>query len=313
MPVKPRLRTWVWPPPPVARRLWVVIAGASAYCLAVYLLGQGLLAELPGWSSEFGLVNGIVMGVLVAIRTRAAFDRWFEGQRLWGELQFHSRNLALKVAHLVRAEQAERHRFGLLVTAFAKSLVSRLRGLVARAEDLGDVEPLPDGASNAPAHIAGRMIALAARWHAEGKLDLPGLWAIESNVRALMDVAGHCDRVAQMPVPTSFHVLLRHGLLLSLVLAPWHLIHVLALWAVPVQALIIYFLFGIELTAEEIENPFGTDVDDLPLEEYCETVRRDVVDIIGSVEPRKPPPAPPPPTTTAVGGTIPTLTDEQAG
>ncbi len=311
MGTKPRMRTWVWPPPPVARRLWAVIVGASLYSLGVFYFGRPYLADLPAWSSEFGLVNGIVMGVLVAIRTRAAFDRWFEGQKLWGELMFHSRNLALKVAHLVRADASDRRMFGLLVLAFSKSLVARLRGLVARVEDLGDVEPLPEGAVNAPAHIAGRLLALSARWHATGKVDLPGLWAMESNIRALMDVAGHCERVAQMPVPTSFHVLLRHGLLLSLVLAPWHLIHVLGLWAVPVQALIIYFLFGIELTAEEIENPFGTDIDDLPLAGYCDTIRRDVADILGSAEPRKA--VPPQPTTNAVSGAIPTVTDDKPG
>lgn len=284
MRARPPLRAWVWPPPPVARRLWLVIAGASAYCLLVYWLGQGLITHLPAWSSEFGLVNGIVLGVLVAVRTRAAFDRWFEGQRLWGELMFHCRNLALKAAHLTRAGPEDRRQFGLLIIGFVRAVVARLQDRPVRAEDWGVTKPPPPGVSNVPACLAGRLLALAARWQADGRLDLPGLWAIEANVRALTDTAGHCDRVAHMPVPTSFHVLLRHGLLLSLVLAPWHLIFALGLWAVPVQALIIYFLFGVELTAEEIENPFGTDVDDLPLATYCETIRRDVLDILGANE-----------------------------
>jgi putative membrane protein len=261
MRTKPRLRSWVWPPPPVARRLWFVILAASAYCVAVSELAADLIARLPGWSAEFGLVNGIVLGVLVGIRTRAAFDRWFEGQRLWGEILIHTRNLALKLAHLVRANAADRAAFAAFVGAFADALAARLRG-TPRADT--------------PADAAGQLLDLAARWHAAGKMDLPGLWAWEANVRALMDVAGHCDRVAQTPIPVSFHVLLRHGLLVSLVLAPWHLVHALGLWAVPVQALIIYFLFGIELTAEEVENPFGTDVDDLPLDAYRAGLRADV-------------------------------------
>lgn len=307
MRTRPSLKTWIWPPPPVARRLWLVIVGASLYGLAVYLLAGDLLARLPGWSSEFGLVNGIVLGVLVGLRTRAAFDRWFEGQRLWGDVAIQSRNLALKVAHLVRAEAADRRAFAALVCGFATALTARLRGLDARFEPESGVEPLPPGAVHAPAHLAGRLLSLAARWHAAGKVDLPGLWALEANVRAMMDAAGNCERVAQTPIPASFHALLRHGLILSLLLAPWHLTHSLGLWAVPVQALIIYFLFGIELTAEEVENPFGTDVDDLPLEGYCGAIRCDVTDILSCAE--KPPRAPAP-TAADVGGTIPTVTGD---
>src|SRR5215203_4301262 len=101
MRAKPPLRAWIWPPPPVARRLWAIILGATLYSLAVYLFAGEMIARLPAWSSEFGLVNAIVLGVLVAIRTRSAFDRWFEGQKLWDEVVIQSRNLALKVAHLV--------------------------------------------------------------------------------------------------------------------------------------------------------------------------------------------------------------------
>jgi putative membrane protein len=289
MRTRPPLRAWVWPPPPVARRLWAVILAASVYCVLVSLLARDLLERLPGWSSEFGLVNGIVLGVLVGVRTRAAFDRWFEGQKLWGEVLIHARNLALKVAHLVRCDAPDRREFAAHAAEFVDALAERLRG-----------------ADRTPADAAGKMLTQSARWHAAGKIDLPGLWAMEANVRALMDVAGHCDRVAQRPVPASFHALLRHGLLISFVLAPWHLTHVLGLWAVPVQGIIIYFLFGVELTAEEMENPFGTDVDDLPLDDYRQTIASDVAGILAQAE--KPPPAPPP-AATAVAGSVPTVTD----
>jgi putative membrane protein len=282
MRAKPALRTWIWPLPPVARRLWLIILMATAYSLLVYLFARQLITQLPGWSSEFGLVNGIVMGVLVGIRTRAAFDRWFEGQKLWGDVLIQTRNLALKVAHLVRTDEIDRKQFAALVTGFARALTARLRGLEARFDAESGIEPLPPDAKHIPAHIAGRLYALAARWYSAGKVDLPGLWALETNVRALMDAAGNCERVALSPVPVSFHALLRHGLMLSVLLAPWHLIHALGIWALPVQALIIYFLFGVELTAEEIENPFGTDVDDLPLGMYCDTVHRDVADILAA-------------------------------
>lgn len=290
------------------RRLWLTILIATSYSLAVYAFGRGLLGDLPGWSAEFGLVNGLVLGVLVGVRTRAAFDRWFDGQKLWTEVTVHSRNLALKLAHLVRATTTDRQLAGALIGGFSVALMNRLRGENRLATVPGFESDLAAPA-HVPAFLAGRLHALGARWFSEGKLDLPGLWAWEANVRALMDAVGHCERVAQTPVPASFHALLRHGLLLSLILAPWHLIHALGLWAIPVQALIIYFMFGIELTAEEIENPFGNDADDLPLQTYCDAVRRDVAEILADAD--TPPTQGTPTSSAAVIAAVPTVTDSE--
>jgi len=44
---------------------------------------------------------------------------------------------------------------------------------------------------------------------------------------------------------------------------------------------LVYFLFGVELTAEEVEQPFAFDPDDLPLEKYCENIRASANEILG--------------------------------
>jgi putative membrane protein len=83
------------------------------------------------------------------------------------------------------------------------------------------------------------------------------------------------------PLPGSYLALVRHGLVLSSLLLPWHLTDALGAWAVPVAGVIVYILFGVEQVAEEQENPFGFDGDDLPLERYCETIRANAADILG--------------------------------
>jgi putative membrane protein len=187
----------------------------------------------------------------------------------------------LKTANLVRTDAEDRRHASTLITGFPFALARQLRS--GRSLGAGPhFERDASGLAGAPADLAGRMESLAAEWNRSGKMDLAGMWAVEANVRAMMDVGSHCERVASTPVPASFHALLRHGLILSLFLAPWHLIHTLGVWALPVQALIIYFLFGVELTAEEIENPFGEDTDDLPLTAYCTAIQRDVEQILST-------------------------------
>ncbi|MFO0851106.1 MAG: bestrophin family ion channel [Gemmataceae bacterium] len=80
-----------------------------------------------------------------------------------------------------------------------------------------------------------------------------------------MDVCGACERIKTSPIPLSYRSLLRHGLLLYLLSTPWLIADQLGWATVPVMTLMTYFLLGIELTAEEVEEPFGRDGDDLAL------------------------------------------------
>jgi putative membrane protein len=61
---------------------------------------------------------------------------------------------------------------------------------------------------------------------------------------------------------------------------PWALVQILDGWVIVVVPVAVYFLFGIELTAEAVEQPFGHDGDDLALETYCETIRKSATEIL---------------------------------
>ena len=130
-------------------------------------------------------------------------------------------------------------------------------------------------------HLAGRVFALLEKWRTGGRLDGHGRQVIDPHAAALMDVAGACERIRNTPLPGSYLSLLRHGLVLSFLLMPWHLTQIVGVWALPIQAVIVYFLFGVELTAEELESPFGFDGDDLPLERYCDTIAKNAAEILG--------------------------------
>ena len=97
-----------------------------------------------------------------------------------------------------------------------------------------------------------------------------------------MDVCGACERIKTTPVPQSYRSLLRHGLVLYLLSTPWLVGDQLLWWTVPSEALPAYFLLGIELTSEDVEEPFGRDGDDLVLAAYRDNIRRSVDEVLGA-------------------------------
>jgi putative membrane protein len=273
------ITAWFWPPPPIAARLWPAIAASTFYTAAIYgWFPVGPLGSAE-WLNVVGIINGIVLGGLIGFRTKAAYDRWWEGRILWGKLVNDTRNLCLKAVALADPPAEDRQELFRLVAGFPVALMRSLRGPNA----LGDVpgfEDDPAAPAHVTSHLAGRVFALLERWRRDGRLDGHARQIIDPHAAGLMDVAGACERIRNTPLPDSYLALVRHGLILGFLLLPWHLIHALGVWALPFQGVIVYFLFGVELVAEEQENPFGFDGDDLPLERYCDTIRANAREIL---------------------------------
>lgn len=270
---------WVWPPPPIARRLWLAVAGAAAYSALVWSAHPtgGLLQPL--WATQFALLNTAILGLLVSFRTKVAYDRWWEGRLLWGSLVNHSRNLCLKARELAKLDARERAALARLVGAFPAALMRHLRGPL-QLNQLDDFKEDDANPTHVPAYLAGKLMATVVGWRDAGRIDGHSHQMLDAQLSALMDVCGACERIRNTPLAPSYLSLLRHGLVLGFLFTPWALVQTFGLWIVPVQAVAVYFLFGIELTAEAVEQPFGYDGDDLPLETYCDTIRTSAADIL---------------------------------
>jgi ion channel-forming bestrophin family protein len=249
----------VWPPLPVWRRLDLAVAAVAGYTALVVLVDRLTGLELPIWSELSTLLNALVLGILLGFRNREAYDRWWEARKLWGQLVNDSRNLFGKAAALARLSADARTDLGRLVVDFAVALKDRLRGVTK--------------GGHVPLAIHGRLLARLQAERDAGRLTELDLVLLDPHVRGLMDVCGGCERIKGTPVPLSYRSLLRHGMVLYLLSTPWLMATPLGWWAVPIVSLFAYFLLGVELTAEDVEDPFGRDGDDLALATFCDTVR----------------------------------------
>lgn len=263
-----------WPPLPVWRRLDFIVFLVAAYtALVVFMIAQFGIG-LPRWLGDLGVVNGIVLGTLLSFRNHEAYDRWWEARKLWGQLINDSRNLCIKGNDLLgtAATPAERRYYGRLVLGFCVALKNHLRGL----DDLSRVpgfEDAPERPTHVPAFFAQRIYTVIRSWQSEGRISEFDRLIIDPHGKSLMDICGACERIKSSPVPASYRALLRHGTILYLLTAPWFLPADYGYWSVGVVSLLGYFLVGIELTAEDVEEPFGKDGDDLDLSRFCEIIR----------------------------------------
>ena len=130
----------LFPPLKVGSTLWTSMALLTLYGLLVSWIVKAEHFQHIDWGAESTVLNGLVLGFLIAFRNNHAYARWWDARRLWGELINESRNLCLKVRSLVQIDAADRDRIGRLVSEFGPALKDHLRRRDGSDESLGRAE-----------------------------------------------------------------------------------------------------------------------------------------------------------------------------
>jgi putative membrane protein len=268
----------------VARRLAAGLALALGYSAAVTAFV--VFQDLPKWiaGNEIATVLTVALSTLIVLRNNAANDRWWEARKLWGQLINELRNLALKARAHVAVSPAERTEFGRLLIGFAHALRLHLRGAGA-VRAVPGFEHDPTDFPHAPGYVAEMVHQALDRWNRGGNLH-DTIIILDPHARALMDVCGACERIRNTPLASSYRALLWWAITLYVVFTPWAVAIEMGWWGLTVLAIGFGFLLGIEMTAEVVEEPFGTEGDDLPLEAYCQTIEEFVTAALGDAAPR---------------------------
>jgi ion channel-forming bestrophin family protein len=266
----------------VGRRLGLLLLAVAVYCSAVGLLVRTFEIRVIGRGTAAGLINTVILSLLLSFRNRAAYDRWWSARGLWGQLTNDTRNLAAKCAAFLPADVLARSRVADLLVAFAEALKRHLRAEPTRLRELPGFEHEGADPPHVPLYLAGRLFAAVAEWKRDGHVDPALLWVLDAHLRGLLDVCGGCEKIRSTPPSPSYVGLLRAGLVLNVVVAPWLIGPELGAWGVPVILMVCFFLFGVEVIDSIVEEPFGRERDDLDLDRYCRTIRESVEAILPS-------------------------------
>lgn len=265
---------------PIFGRLWLVVAVVAAYAGLVAFVVDRWLPQGVVVGVGFHGFLGLVLGTLLVFRTNTSYDRWWEGRKLWGQLINECRNLAIKVRTCVRTSEEDQHEFGRWLIGFAFALKGHLRGGV-RLVDLPGFAAETAEPAHVPAHVTTRIYRQLEQWRQTERLGGFELLFLDTHAASLMNICGACERIQKSPISASYRWFIRQSIAIYLLTLPWGLVESFGYWNVPAVAMLAYFMIGVEMIAEEIEDPFGDHEDDLRLDELCRTIEVSMSSILG--------------------------------
>ena len=227
---------------------------------------------------------GFIIGLLLVFRTNTAYDRWWEGRKLLGALVNTSRNLALKINAIVpKNEDKTRKFYSKMISNYCFSLKEHLRDNMKieeiqsfdefKIEDFKKLDHLPN-------KIISEVFKKNKELHDNKNISGEIYITIDKNTELFTDIIGGCERIKKTPIPYSYNIFIKKFIFIYTLTLPFGLATTFYYWSIPISVFILYILASLEILAEEIENPFGKDSNDLPVDEICQTIKLNVEEIL---------------------------------
>lgn len=227
---------------------------------------------------------GIVLGLFLVFRTNSSYDRWWEGRKLWGSLVNNTRNLALKInAFVDPADNDTRVWFAKMIPNFAFAVKEHLRkGIKLNELDIVDdrfLENLAD-IKHIPNRLSAMMYVRTNTLYKKNQISGDQLFLLDKELKEFIDILGACERIKNTPIPYNYSMYIKQFIFIYLITLPLAFITSSGYLTIPMVMLVTFILLSVELISEEIEDPFGRDVNDLPTDDLAEKIRDNVNEIL---------------------------------
>ncbi len=266
------------------RMMWKELVYISALSILIAYVEITFFPEayfLKNLTAVYSLL-GFVISLLLVFRTNTAYDRWWEGRKAWGALVNDSRSLSSKLSalHLTVEEKIS---FTRLIPLFVYATKQHLRNQDLKEEasaqlGLNDMEL----SGHQPLRIVQMLRAEVEQLYQKGTVQHMQWFAINNDLDALIDSLGICERIKNTPIPFSYSLFIKKFIFIYVITMPLAFVPLFGYLSVFISTFVFYALVSMELLAEEIEDPFGIDENDLPTDQLCLTIQNNVQQIFGA-------------------------------
>lgn len=282
-PIRPLTLLWIRQGSFFKRIGWPLLL-LFLFSSAIYYYQGHTSYRVPLNASVFTLL-GIALAIFHGFCNTAAYDRFWEGRKLWGALVWQSRNLARQVMALPNVPLSERQALLRLVISFAHALRHQLRHQSAEAA-LQRILPQEQAAHYAAqpficTHLLQDMGELIARWQAQDQIS-PWVWQhLDNSLQEIAHIQAGCERISNTPIPFSYFVMLHRTVYLYCFLLPFGLGNTIG-WVTPIMATFVGYTFmTLNELVDELSDPFGLAENDLPLGMMCDTIETQLAALSG--------------------------------
>ncbi|WP_304196864.1 bestrophin family protein [Flavobacterium alvei] len=222
---------------------------------------------------------GFVISLLLAYRINSAYDRWWEGRKLWGALVNNSRNLSIKLSVILKEEKDLAY-FRKLIPSYASMLDKHLKDEETSMLLFDDVDLAINHHKHRPNQIAKMLFQKIHTLYEAKKISGDELIILNAEIQSFTDICGACERIKNTPIPYSYSTFIKKFIFLFILTLPYSYVFSLGYYVIAVVPFIFYVLASIELISEEIEEPFGTDANDLPIKKIAENIKKHVEELL---------------------------------
>lgn len=266
---------------PLLALIFVYSLGVAYFELEYLHVGRN------SWVQHIPVMHSLlsfVISMLLVFRTNSAYDRWWEGRKLWGSLVNASRNLALKLSAMLPTDDYDNRlffKYSIPSYAFGLKDHLQLENTQFMLDENYNMEITSiDVEKHVPNQIARLIFSKVNQLYQDGKITGDQLIVLNNEVTAFTDICGACERIKNTPIPFSYGSFIKKFIMLYVLTLPMGYVFNMGYYAAPIVTFIFYVLGSLELVAEEIEEPFGKDPNDLPMEKMASTIRKHVSELL---------------------------------
>ncbi|HVD98763.1 MAG TPA: bestrophin family ion channel [Cytophagaceae bacterium] len=260
------------------------VFAVGVYSGVIYYLEYDLLKlDFKPTPTVFSLL-GVVLGLLLVFRTNTAYERWWEGRRIWGGLVDASRNLAIKLdAYLPAQDTQARVYFAKTIANYFFALKEHLRDGVKFEEleepERGEFDDLKKS-NHVPNRISTLLFTRINKLATDKVITQEQLLTMDKLADVFTNSVGGCERIKNTPIPHSYSKHLDRFMLVYTLILPFGFMHDLHWWTVPTMMIVYFTMEGIKTIGEEIEDPFGRDENDLQTDSISQKMRGNIKEIL---------------------------------
>lgn len=201
---------------------------------------------------------GFVIAMLLVFRTNTAYERWWDGRKKIQELKTCYANI-LCILDSIKAD-----RFTIYsITEIKRVLEKHLSGFrnFLKKEDAHYTLKKSDTITTL------LKLTTNEKFTTEERCDL------RKQILELNGITMACERIKTTPIPMAYTIHVKLCIFIYIATLPFSMFYDLNLWSTPIVMVLYFIISGTEIIANEIENPFQGEANDLPVDNLTDEIK----------------------------------------